>query len=62
MELMHKEPFISLSSCVLQRSEPKVAGDGGELFGKGDNHEVHHKLVGQVSISLSVEAESFELF
>ena len=54
VELVHKKPFIPLSACVLERSEPQVASNRRQLLGQRDDLQVHHQLVDQVRISLCV--------
>ena len=44
VELVHEKPFISLGTRVLERSEPKIAGDGCQLLGQGYDLKVHHEL------------------
>ena len=51
---MHKEPLIPLGTCVLQRAEPQVACNCSQLLRQWDDLQVHHKLVDEVGVSLSV--------
>ena len=51
---MHQEPLVSLSTRILQRSEPEVTSDRGELFRQWDDLKVHHKLEDEIGVSLSV--------
>lgn len=42
VKLVHQQPFVPLSACVLQRAEPKVTSDRGQLLRQRNDLQVHH--------------------
>ena len=54
MELVHQQHFISFGSCILKRSEPQVSCDGSQLLRQRHDLQVHHQVVDEVGVRLSV--------
>lgn len=45
VELMHQQPLIAFRTCILERSEPEVAGDRSQLFSQRHDLKVVHQQV-----------------
>ena len=61
VEFVHQEPFVALGPCVLEGAEPEVASDGCQLLRERHDLQMHHQVVGQVGIGLSMVGQLLDV-